>query len=55
MIILLKAIINQNYFQLEEEFYKPKTGIEMVSTISSILAETLLQNLEQVIKHTIEN
>ena len=54
IIQLLKIIIEQNYFQYNNKYFKPEKGTAMGSPIS--LAETYLQLLEeQYIKHWIEN
>jgi hypothetical protein len=47
---ILKMITNQNYFQYEGKFYQPTTGVAMGSSLSSILAEVFLQDLEQQAK-----
>jgi hypothetical protein len=53
---LLKTILEQNYFQHNGHFYKPKKGITMRSPISSTLAEIYLQHLEEkYIKHSLEH
>jgi hypothetical protein len=52
----LRMITNQSYFQYEGKFYKPNTGVAMGSSLSGILAEIFLQNLEQHrIKHLLED
>ena len=38
--------MNQNYFQLNESFYKQNTGAPMGNPLSGILSEIFLQNLE---------
>jgi hypothetical protein len=56
MVVSLETILNQNYFQHEQEFYKSKTVIAMVSPVFSIIAEIFLKNLEQqLMKHTAES
>jgi len=53
---LLKIIIEQNYFQYNNQYFKPEKGITMRSPISGTLAEIYLQLLEEkYIKHWIEN
>jgi hypothetical protein len=53
---ILKMILNQNYFQYNEKFYKPKSGVAMGSPLSSTMAEIFLQHLEQSkIKHLLED
>ncbi|PNF38136.1 hypothetical protein B7P43_G14608 [Cryptotermes secundus] len=44
---ILRMILNQNYFQYNENFYKPRSGIAMGSPLSSTMAEIFLQDLEQ--------
>jgi hypothetical protein len=49
---ILRMILNQNYFQHNEKFYKPRYGVAMGSPLSSTMAEIFLQRLEQNrIKH----
>jgi hypothetical protein len=51
-----ETILNQNYFQYEGNFHKPKTGIAMGSPLSGIIAEIFIQHLQhQLLKHTLEN
>ena len=38
--------MNQNYFQLNNDFYKQNTGIPMGNPLSGIISEIFLQNLE---------
>ena len=53
---LLKIIIEQNYFQHNNKYYKPTKGIAVGSPISGTLAEIYLQLLEEHhVKHWIEN
>ena len=52
----LHTILNQNYFQLKDSFYKPSTGVTMGSPISALIAEIFLQYFENmIIKPAIEN
>jgi hypothetical protein len=44
----LRMITNQNYFQYEGKFYKPNSGVGMVSPLSGILSEIFLQDLLRV-------
>ena len=46
IITLIKTIMEQNYFQHNENFYKPKKGVAMGSPMSGTLAELYLQNIE---------
>jgi hypothetical protein len=56
MVVLLETIQNQKCFQYEQDVYKFKTGIAMVSPVCSIIAEIFLKNLEQqLMKHTVES
>ena len=53
---LLKIIIEQNYFQYNNQYFKTEKGIAMGSPISGTLAEIYLQLIEeQYIKQWIEN
>jgi hypothetical protein len=47
IMTILKTTLNQNYFQYNGKFYKPKSGVAMGSPLSSIMAEIFLQHLEQ--------
>jgi hypothetical protein len=56
VINILKTILNQNYFQYNRKFYKPKTGITMGCPLSGTIAEIFIQHLEQqTLKHTLES
>jgi hypothetical protein len=56
IIQLLTTIIEQNYFQYNDQYFKPNKGIAMGSPISGTLAEIYLQTIEErYIKHWIEN
>jgi hypothetical protein len=56
LMIIIRLIINQNYFHYEGKFYKPKSGVAMGSPLSGILAEKYLQQIEQNrIKHLLED
>jgi hypothetical protein len=53
---ILKMIMNQNYFQYDRKFYKPKLGVAMGTPLSSTMAEIFLQDLEKNrIKHLLED
>jgi hypothetical protein len=55
LIFTLRMITNQNYFQYEGKCYKTNSGVAMGSPLSGILAEIVLQDLEQHrIKHLLE-
>jgi hypothetical protein len=56
IIQLLKVIIEQNYFQYSNQYFKLEKGTAMGSPISRTLAEIYLQLIEEwYIKHWIEN
>ena len=56
IIHLLKVIIEQNYFQYNNQFFRPENGIAMGSPISGTLAEIYLQFIEETfIKQWIES
>jgi hypothetical protein len=53
---LLKVIIGQNYFQYNNQFFRPRNSIAIGSPISGTLAEIYLQHTEELfIKHWIES
>ena len=53
---ILQVIIEQNYFQHNNKYYKPTYGVAMGSPMSGILAEISLQLIEEHnIKHWMEN
>jgi hypothetical protein len=55
MHILLKEVLSQNYFAFQQKIYQPERGIVMGSPISSTIAETFLQNFEDIhIKHLLD-
>ncbi|XP_023725557.1 uncharacterized protein LOC111874349 [Cryptotermes secundus] len=47
IIKILQMILNQNYFQYNDKFYKPNSGVAMGSPLSSLMAEVFLQHFEQ--------
>ena len=52
IIRLLKIIIEHNYFQYNDQFFKPKNGIAIGSPISGMIADIYLQHIEELhIKH----
>jgi hypothetical protein len=55
IIQLLNIIIEQNYFQYNNQFFRPENGIAMGSPISGTLAEIYLQQIELYTKHWIES
>jgi len=55
-LYLLKTILEQNYFQHNNQFYQPNKGITTGSPVSSTLAEIYLQYLEEkYVKHCLEH
>ena len=53
---LLKIVLEQNYFQHNNQFYQYNKGITMGSPISSTIAEIYLQYLEEkYVKHCLEH
>ena len=55
IITCLRTILNQNYFEFQNNIYHPKNGVAMGSPISGAIAEIMLQHIEnQHIKHLIE-
>jgi uncharacterized protein (UPF0297 family) len=54
-IELIKVILNQNYFQYDDKYYKPIQDIAMGSPLSGTLTEIYLQYFEEMmIKHWVE-
>ena len=45
---LIKVILNQNYFQYNDKYFKPTKGIAVGSPMSSTLAEIYLQLFEEL-------
>jgi hypothetical protein len=55
-VLLIDTVLSQNYFQHNNQYYKPDTGIAMGSPLSSIMTETYLQYFEELlIKHWLES
>jgi len=48
IITLMEAVLSQNYFMFQNKLYQPEKGVSMDSTISSTIAEIVLQHLENV-------
>jgi hypothetical protein len=46
IITLLNTILEQNYVQLNNQFYKQDQGLAVGVPTSAVLAETFIQNLE---------
>jgi len=44
----MEAVLSQNYFTFQNKIYQPEKGVSMGSPISSTIAETVLQCLENV-------
>jgi hypothetical protein len=52
----LETILQQNYFQYDNKFYKPNKGVAMGSPVSGLVVEIFLQYFEQIIiKHSLEH
>jgi len=47
IILLINIIMEQNYFQYNNQFYKPQKGIIMGSPLSGTLAELYLQRIDK--------
>ena len=48
-------VLNQNYFQYNDNCFQPTQGIDMGSPISSTLTEIYLQYFEElIVKHRME-
>jgi Tfp pilus assembly pilus retraction ATPase PilT len=43
---ILKTIMEQNYFQFEQKYYKQTDGLAMGAPTSAVIAETYIQNME---------
>jgi hypothetical protein len=55
ILILLNTVTEQNYFQYNNQFYKPHKGTAMGSPISGTIAEIYLQHIENdYIKHWLD-
>jgi hypothetical protein len=50
---ILGIVIEQNYFQFNQEYYKQTNGLAMGAPTSSILAETYIQHMEHTQIHPI--
>jgi len=44
----MEIILSQNYFTFQNEIYQPEKGVSLSSPISSIVAETFIQHLEDI-------
>ena len=49
LIMLLDVILQQYYFSFKNHTYQPETGVSMGSPISSTIAETFLQHMENTL------
>ena len=47
IVSLLEIIMEQNYFQCNDHYFKPVEGIAMGSALSGTLAELYLQRIEK--------
>jgi hypothetical protein len=55
IITILETLLKQNYFEFQNNIYKPDKGVSMGSPISGIVAEIFLQHLENThIKHLLD-
>jgi hypothetical protein len=43
---ILGIVLEQNYFQTDQEYYKQTDGLAMAATTSSVLAEIYIQHME---------
>jgi hypothetical protein len=50
---ILKTVIEQNYFQFDQEYYKQINGLAMGAPISSVLAKIYIQNMKHTQIHPI--
>ena len=48
IIILIEAVLSQNYFMFQNKIHQPEKGVSMGSPVSSTIAEIVLQHLENV-------
>ena len=56
VIQILTNIVNQNYFQHENDWFQPEKGVAMGSPISGTIAEIYLQYIEHtIVKHWLES
>ena len=56
ILILLNTVMEQNYFQYNNQFYNSHKGIAMGSPISGTIAEIYLQHIENnYIKHWLDS
>jgi hypothetical protein len=43
---ILGIVLEQNYFQTDQEYYKQNDGLAMGASTSSVLAEIYIQHME---------
>jgi hypothetical protein len=56
ILMLLKSVLQQNYFSFQNNTYQPEKGVSMGSPISNTVAEIFLQYLESThLKHIFES
>jgi len=48
IIILMEAVLSQNYFMFQNKTHQPEKGVLKGSPISSTIVEIILQHLENV-------
>jgi hypothetical protein len=46
LIDILRTILEQNYFEFNQQYYKQTEGLAMAAPTSTILAETYIQHME---------
>jgi hypothetical protein len=46
IVHILQVIVDQNYFQIDKQYYKQTDGLAMGAPTSAILAQTYLQHME---------
>jgi hypothetical protein len=50
------TVLKQNYWQHNNEFFEPLTGIAMGSPLSDIISETVLQaRRSKIVKHVLDS
>jgi hypothetical protein len=55
LLCILDMILEQNYLQFDNQFFKQNEGLTMGAPASAILAETFIQHLEHTIIYKILN
>jgi hypothetical protein len=55
IIYILKTMMEQNYFQFDQKYYKQMEGLAMGAPTSAILAETFIQHMEHKYTYPILN